>query len=94
MKIEDFNGIDYPIYFKSSCHYYKATGLNEKLTCASFVENHYHSIELSILTLDDFLKDGGDYVSQLEICTEEEFKEAFLKVLTLLVDLKTELKIK
>jgi len=94
MKIEDFNGVTFPVYFKSNCQWFKATGLNDQLIRAEIISEHSHSIAKTAMSLDFLFTNNTHYCSQLEFCTEEEFKEAFLKVLTLLVDLKTELNIK
>jgi hypothetical protein len=86
MKIEDFNGVTFPVYFKSNCQWFKATGLNEPLIRTEIVTEHSHSIAQTAMTLDFMFTDNTHYCSQLEFCTREEFKEAFAKALTLLID--------
>jgi hypothetical protein len=92
MKIEDFNGIAFPVYFKNTCHYYKATGMTSNLLCVTYVTDDLCSIEFGYMSsLNRMFTDNDSYTLFLNFCTKEEFDAAFEMVVT---RLKTELNIK
>jgi hypothetical protein len=91
MKIEDFEGVTFPVYFKNQCHYYKATGIKSDLLSVTYVTDDLCSIEFGFLSLERMFTDNDSYTLFLKFCTKEEFDAAFKMVAK---RLKTELNIK
>ena len=80
METTDLQGLDYPIYFKSSCQWYRADGLDAELICIT--ESVRPEVQVIPISISELLSSAyRTYPESLQICTAEEFNAKSAEVL-------------
>ena len=80
METTDLQGLDYPIYFKSSCQWYRADRLDSDLICVT--ESVRPEVQVMASSIFDlFSSEYKNYIESLQICTAEEFNAKAVEVL-------------
>ena len=80
MKATDLEGLQYPIYFKSSCQWYMADSLEADLFCVT--ESVRPEVQVIPISISELLSSAyRTYPESLQICTAEEFNAKAAEVL-------------